>query len=98
EPDELIVYLVIITDIAGRAHEAFVAARARDVLPQFGEEAAGRIFVVVKGIIPKRVAEHRGHEWALCFLERQGSLAVRQAVEEERGRTHARRPRQDGRD
>src|SRR5262249_889473 len=49
----------------GRAEELHVAADAREILPQFGVETAGRQFVVVQRIVGGRGADHRNGHGAL---------------------------------
>ncbi len=80
EADDLVVDIVIITKIAGRAHIARVAARAGGILFQFGIQPSGWIFDVVDRIEANRVAKLGGQEGAFRLFDRQRCFSIRQAV------------------
>ena len=70
--------LVVAADIAGGADEVHVAADAGEVLLEIGEQAAGRVPVVVERVVGERVADQRGQDRALRQFapDRQRGFAV----------------------
>src|SRR4051812_5504778 len=86
--------VVVTTNVTGGADEVHVAADAGEVLTQLGEQAAGRVPVVVERVVDEAVADHRDNRRTGIddLLGRSRGFAVDVAVRETRV-AHRRRGR-----